>query len=75
MVATGDFDVSSDSPLYPMVVDEGTWRDPFAKATSMLFPERVRLADGRSSFLSDHLALRAEVTLPALRREGGVRAA
>jgi hypothetical protein len=99
MLVSGDFNVSSDSPLYPMVVDHGTWRDPFAgtggptyhaellphgkpaqridyvlvagdpehhpvTATSRLFTDRMRLADGRSTFLSDHIALRAEVTLP-----------
>ncbi|MFC4470196.1 endonuclease/exonuclease/phosphatase family protein [Streptomyces xiangluensis] len=98
-VACGDFNVSSDSPLYPMVVDGGAWRDAFAgsgrptyhpellpsgkqahridyvlvagdperhpvTATSLLFTDRVRLADGRSTFLSDHAGLRVEVTLP-----------
>jgi endonuclease/exonuclease/phosphatase family metal-dependent hydrolase len=27
---TGDFNVASDSPLYPTIVDNGHWRDPFA---------------------------------------------
>jgi hypothetical protein len=98
-VASGDFNVSSDSPLYPLVVDGGTWRDAFAgddrptyhpellpsgkrahridyvlvagdperspvTATSLLFTDRIQLADGRSTFLSDHAGLRVEVTLP-----------
>jgi len=29
-VLTGDFNVASDSPLYPTIVDNGHWRDPFA---------------------------------------------
>jgi hypothetical protein len=29
-ILTGDLNVSSDSPLYPAIVDGGTWRDPFA---------------------------------------------
>ncbi|MEU9133290.1 endonuclease/exonuclease/phosphatase family protein [Kitasatospora sp. NPDC048540] len=100
VIASGDFNVPSDSPLYPAVLEEGAWTDPFAEAdrptfharllpdgrparridhllvsrgpedrvvtgASLLFPDRVRLADGRDTFLSDHLALSAEVTLPA----------
>jgi endonuclease/exonuclease/phosphatase family metal-dependent hydrolase len=29
-VLTGDFNIASDSPLYPAIVDRGRWRDPFA---------------------------------------------
>jgi endonuclease/exonuclease/phosphatase family metal-dependent hydrolase len=28
-VVTGDFNIASDSPLYPRIVDGGAWRDPF----------------------------------------------
>lgn len=99
VIASGDFNVSSAGPLYPVVVDEGTWRDPFAEAggptyhpellpggkqaqridyllvagdperhpvtaTALLFTDRVRLPGRPSTFLSDHLALRADVRLP-----------
>jgi endonuclease/exonuclease/phosphatase family metal-dependent hydrolase len=30
VVVTGDFNISSDSPLYALIVDGGVWRDPFA---------------------------------------------
>lgn len=29
-VLGGDFNIASSSPLYPLVVDHGTWHDPFA---------------------------------------------
>jgi hypothetical protein len=29
-ILSGDFNVASQSPLYPLVVDGGAWRDPFA---------------------------------------------
>lgn len=29
-ILSGDFNVASRSPLYPLVVDGGAWRDPFA---------------------------------------------
>ena len=29
-VLTGDFNIASDSPLYPTIVEGGQWRDPFA---------------------------------------------
>jgi exonuclease III len=30
VVVTGDFNISSSCPLYPLIVDGGAWRDPFA---------------------------------------------
>jgi endonuclease/exonuclease/phosphatase family metal-dependent hydrolase len=29
-IVTGDFNIASDSPLYPLIVDGGAWHDPFA---------------------------------------------
>ncbi len=94
-IVTGDFNIASDSPLYPRIVDGGAWRDPFAASdpitfhdeflppgcsphridyvlvrgsavavdAGVLFAEPVTLADGRTSFLSDHVALRARLTV------------
>jgi exonuclease III len=28
-IVTGDFNIASDGPLYPLIVDGGAWRDPF----------------------------------------------
>jgi exonuclease III len=30
MIVSGDFNIASDGPLYPLVVDGGAWGDPFA---------------------------------------------
>jgi endonuclease/exonuclease/phosphatase family metal-dependent hydrolase len=30
MLVTGDFNIASDAPLYPLIIDGGAWRDPFA---------------------------------------------
>ncbi|MFY1692082.1 endonuclease/exonuclease/phosphatase family protein [Plantactinospora sp. WMMB782] len=36
-VLTGDFNIASDSPLYPRIVDGGAWRDPFAADDPVTF--------------------------------------
>jgi endonuclease/exonuclease/phosphatase family metal-dependent hydrolase len=36
-VLTGDFNVASDSPLYPAIVDDGHWHDPFADTNPPTF--------------------------------------
>jgi endonuclease/exonuclease/phosphatase family metal-dependent hydrolase len=36
-VVTGDFNIASDGPLYPRIVDDGAWRDPFAAADPVTF--------------------------------------
>jgi exonuclease III len=98
-ILSGDFNVASSGPLYPLVVDGGRWHDPFAPAdpatfhaellppgrsaqridyllvaadaarypvtdTALLLDEPVELPGGRA-FMSDHVALRACVALPA----------
>jgi endonuclease/exonuclease/phosphatase family metal-dependent hydrolase len=30
LIVTGDFNIASDASLYPLIVDGGAWRDPFA---------------------------------------------
>jgi endonuclease/exonuclease/phosphatase family metal-dependent hydrolase len=36
-VVTGDFNIASDSPLYPAIVDNGQWHDPFADSDPSTF--------------------------------------
>jgi endonuclease/exonuclease/phosphatase family metal-dependent hydrolase len=36
-VLTGDFNIASDSPLYPAIVDNGQWHDPFADSDPATF--------------------------------------
>ncbi len=101
-IVTGDFNIASDSPLYPRIIDGGAWRDPFVEAdpvtyhgeflppgypphridyvlvsgfpvldTEVLFADPVTLPDGRTTFLSDHVALTARIDLSAPRRPAG----
>jgi exonuclease III len=100
MVVAGDFNIASDGPLYPLLVDGGAWRDPFAgtdpvtyhtaflppgatghridyllvrgdaarypvTGSGLLFAEPLDLPGGRRMYLSDHVALTAQVGLPA----------
>jgi endonuclease/exonuclease/phosphatase family metal-dependent hydrolase len=37
VVLTGDFNIASDSPLYPAIVDNGHWHDPFAATDPTTF--------------------------------------
>jgi hypothetical protein len=37
MVVTGDFNIASDASLYPLIVDAGEWRDPFATSDPVTF--------------------------------------
>jgi hypothetical protein len=37
MVVTGDFNIASDASLYPLIVDGGAWRDPFATIDPVTF--------------------------------------
>jgi hypothetical protein len=37
MVVTGDFNIASSAPLYPLIVDGGAWRDPFAATDPVTF--------------------------------------
>ena len=30
MILTGDFNIAGDGPLYPLIINGGAWRDPFA---------------------------------------------
>jgi endonuclease/exonuclease/phosphatase family metal-dependent hydrolase len=30
VILTGDFNIADDAPLYSLIIDHGSWRDPFA---------------------------------------------
>jgi exonuclease III len=53
-VLSGDFNISSTGPLYPLVVDGGGWHDPFAAADVPTFHQEF-LPPGRSSCRIDYL--------------------
>ena len=36
-IVTGDFNLASDGPLYPAIVDGGAWRDPFESTNPVTF--------------------------------------
>jgi exonuclease III len=54
VVLTGDFNVASDSPLYPLIVDSGVWSDPFADADPSTF-QGAFLPDGSPPHRIDFL--------------------
>jgi endonuclease/exonuclease/phosphatase family metal-dependent hydrolase len=54
VVTTGDFNISSSGPLYPLIVDG--WRDPFA-ATDLVTYHVEFLPPGSSSHRIDYLLL------------------
>jgi endonuclease/exonuclease/phosphatase family metal-dependent hydrolase len=53
-VLTGDFNVASDCPLYPTIVDNGGWRDPF-RATDPSTYQAAFLPPGSSTKRIDYL--------------------
>ena len=44
-IVTGDFNVASDGPLYPAIIDGGVWRDPFAATDPPTFHAEYLPAD------------------------------
>jgi endonuclease/exonuclease/phosphatase family metal-dependent hydrolase len=58
-VLGGDFNVPSGSPLYPMVVDNGAWRDPFAAADRPTYRAEF-LPAGRPGHRIDYLLVNAD---------------
>jgi exonuclease III len=54
MIVTGDFNTASDSPLYPLIIDGGAWRDPFA-ATDPVTYHAEFLPPGSSGHRIDYL--------------------
>jgi endonuclease/exonuclease/phosphatase family metal-dependent hydrolase len=58
-VLGGDFNIPSVSPLYPMVVDDGAWRDPFAAADRPTYRPEF-LPPGRPGHRIDYLLVNAD---------------
>jgi endonuclease/exonuclease/phosphatase family metal-dependent hydrolase len=58
-VTCGDFNVASDCPLYPDVVDGGAWHDPFAADDPPTFHADL-LPPGRSPRRIDYLLVRGD---------------
>lgn len=53
-IVSGDFNISSGGPLYPHIVEHGTWRDPFAEADPPTFHAEF-LPPGRAAHRIDYL--------------------
>ena len=54
MIVTGDFNIASDGPLYPLIVEGGLWRDPFAATDPVTFHAEF-LPPGSSEHRIDYL--------------------
>jgi endonuclease/exonuclease/phosphatase family metal-dependent hydrolase len=59
MVAAGDFNIASDGPLYPHIVADGRWLDPFA-ATDPLTYHVELLPPGAIGHRIDYLLVRGD---------------
>jgi hypothetical protein len=53
-VVTGDLNIASDGPLYPLIVDGGAWRDPFAATDPSTYHVEF-LPPGSSAHRIDYL--------------------
>jgi hypothetical protein len=56
-VVTGDFNIASDCALYPLIVDDGVWQDPYA-ATDPVTYHRDFLPPGATPHRIDYLLVR-----------------
>ncbi|MEP7022566.1 MAG: endonuclease/exonuclease/phosphatase family protein [Actinomycetota bacterium] len=54
VIASGDLNIPSSSPLYPQIVEGGAWRDPFADADLPTFHPEL-LPSGRTPHRIDYL--------------------
>jgi exonuclease III len=61
-VLTGDFNVASDSPLYPEIVDNGHWQDPFADTNPPTF-HTAYLPPGSTGRRIDYLLVSGEASV------------
>ncbi len=58
-ILAGDLNVPSDCPLYPLVIDGGTWRDPFGAGDQPTYHAEL-LPPGRPARRIDYLLVRAD---------------
>jgi endonuclease/exonuclease/phosphatase family metal-dependent hydrolase len=62
VVLTGDFNIASDSPLYPAIVDNGHWYDPFAATDPTTFHVRY-LPPGSTGHRIDYLLVSGDAAV------------
>ncbi len=61
MVVTGDFNIASDCSLYPLIVNDGEWRDPFAATAPVTFHAEF-LPPGCTANRIDYALVRGDET-------------
>jgi endonuclease/exonuclease/phosphatase family metal-dependent hydrolase len=60
-ILTGDFNIASDGPLYPRIVHDGVWRDPFA-GTDLVTYHVEFLPDGSPGRRIDYVLVSGDET-------------
>jgi hypothetical protein len=66
MVLTGDFNIASGASLYPLIVDRGAWRDPFATIDPVTFHPEFLPAGCTGNRIDYALVLGDEPRFPVL---------
>jgi exonuclease III len=66
MVVTGDFNIASSAPLYPLIVDGGAWRDPFAATDPVTFHPEFLPAGSTGNRIDYALVQGDEARFPVL---------
>jgi endonuclease/exonuclease/phosphatase family metal-dependent hydrolase len=61
MVVTGDFNIASGAPLYPLIVDGVAWRDPFAVVDPVTFHPEF-LPAGSTGNRIDYVLIRGDAS-------------
>jgi endonuclease/exonuclease/phosphatase family metal-dependent hydrolase len=59
VLLTGDFNIASASPLYPLIVDGGAWRDPFATTDPVTY-HTAFLPPGYAGHRIDYVLVRGD---------------
>jgi hypothetical protein len=66
MVVTGDFNIASGASLYPLIVDGGAWRDPFATIDPVTFHPEFLPAGCTGNRIDYALVLGDEARFPVI---------
>jgi Endonuclease/Exonuclease/phosphatase family len=66
MVVTGDFNIASGASLYPLIVDGGAWRDPFATIDPVTFHPEFLPAGCTGNRIDYALVLGDEARFPVV---------
>jgi exonuclease III len=69
VVVTGDFNIASGAALYPLIVDGGAWRDPFAATDPVTFHAEFLPAGCTGNRIDYALVLGDEATFPVVDSE------